>query len=248
MARFASLSDDALTRRWQWRGRDQDVRYALYRTLEEEHAALMRARAAWEPTEPERILALARRAFGDLRGLLVDLPDAVLDEARDGEWSLRDTLRHAFLVERRYAVQTAYAAHRKDADPIRIEEGDARYPSERDVDASGGVARLMERFAAARDQTDAVLGGLPAASLERPTIWSGQEVDVRFRLLRFASHLIEHGIQCEKALEASGHRAGEARRIVRRIWAVREELEATGDDRAMAALDAAHTERAASLP
>ena len=72
-------------------------------------------------------------------------------------------------------------------------------------------------------------------------------VDVRFRLHRFASHLVEHTIQCEKALAAGSIRVGEARTIVRRIWALRGELEATSDDDAMAALDAAHEERAASL-
>ncbi len=248
MARLAALPDDALARPWRWRGKEAHLRYALYRSLEEEHEALAAALVAWRPTEAERILAISRRSFGELRGLLVALPDTVLDDARDGDWSLRDVLRHALLVERRYAVNTAYAAHRREDEPLRLEAGDPRYPSERDVDASGGLERVLERFAAARDQSDALLGALPAARLERPSTWSGHEVDVRFRLHRFASHLAEHTIQCEKALEAWGWRSGEARRIVRRIWAARGELEATGDDAAMAALDAAHSERAATLP
>ena len=247
MSRFATLADDALAGPWPWRGKEAEVRYALYRSLEEEQEALVRARARWEPSEAERILTLARRAFGDLRGLLVGLPDNTLDTARDAEWSLRDVLRHALLVEKRYAVNTLFAAHRGDDEPLHLAAGDPRSPSERDVDVSGGVETVMERFAAARDQTDALLGALPEPALTRPTAWSGHEVDVRFRLHRFASHLVEHTIQCEKALAAGSIRVGEARAIVRRIWALRGELEATSDDDAMAALDAAHEGRAGSL-
>jgi hypothetical protein len=50
-------------------------------------------------------------------------------------------------------------------------------------------------------------------------------VDVRFRLHRFAAHLVEHTVQCEKALAALGWRATEGRRIVRRLTAVLGELE-----------------------
>ena len=43
--------------------------------------------------------------------------------------------------------------------------------------------------------------------MTRPTIWARYDVDVRFRLHRFAAHVIEHTIQCEKALAALGWRA-----------------------------------------
>ncbi len=247
MSRYASLDGDALARPWRWRGRELDVRGALYVSLQEEQDALVRARSEWEPREAERILSLARRAFGDLRGLLVALSDSHLDGARDAEWSLRDVLRHTLGVERSYAANTLYAAHRRDDEPIRLEPGDPRLPKPSDVDVSGGIDHVMERFEAARDQSDALLGALPEAVLTRPSRWGQIDVDVRFRLHRFAAHLIEHTIQCEKALESSGARQSEARRVVRRIWATRGELEATGDDAAMARLDESHANRAASL-
>jgi hypothetical protein len=72
-------------------------------------------------------------------------------------------------------------------------------------------------------------------------------VDVRFRLHRFAAHLVEHTVQCEKALRALGRVEAEGRRIVRRIWATRGEHEALVAEGALPALDAQVVERAASL-
>jgi hypothetical protein len=246
MRDFAGLDDAALAGEWRWRDGRMRVRDALYRSLEEEQDALVRARAAWQPTEAERILALAQRAFGDLRGLLVGVEEVLLDrEPAPGEWTLRVVLRHALLVERRYAVHVAYGAHRRDAEPVQVPE--ERLPTERDVDASGDVDQILARLGAARAQTDALCGVLPPAALSRPTRWGQFDVDLRFRLHRFAAHLVEHTIQCEKTLEALGARQSEARRIVRRIWATRGELEATGDDAALTGLDQAHRERALPL-
>lgn len=247
MARFASLADADLERRWTWRGHPSNVRYALVRCLEEEQEALARARAAWEPTEAERILSFARRAFGDLRGLLIAIPDHLLDTARDGEWTLRRVLTHVFEIERRYAAQTLYAGHRRDDEPLRLAEGDPRLPPKDGEELSGGVASLLGRIATARDTSDAMLAAIPDAALERPADWTGVRVDVRLRLHRFAAHLVEHTIQCEKALDASGLRCGEARRIVRRIWMLRGELEAVASDEVLRQLDEAHAGRGADI-
>lgn len=243
MARLAQLPDDALGREWRWRDRDLDVRYALFRCLEEEQDALTRAREGWEPAEPERILSLAQRAFGDLRGLLVGLDAEVLDRPpAPGEWTIRETFRHVLEVEKRYATNTIWAAHRREGEPLRAP--DERMPKVALSDVSGGGARLAERLAAARAQSDALLGALPESTLARPSAWGQVEVDVRFRLHRFASHLIEHTIQCEKVLVTLGVAETEARQIVRHISAVRAELEPIADEDVLHRLDAAHAERA----
>jgi uncharacterized damage-inducible protein DinB len=245
MAAFASLDDETLDRDWQWRGREALVRDALYRSLEDEQNALIAARRA-ERSEAERILALAQRAFGDLCGVLVARPEELLDASPgEGSWTVRQILKHLTGVERRYAASTLYAAHRRDTDPVVLPE--SRRPADDDNDVAGGVARIIERFAALRAQSDALLGVLPTESLTRETIWSDHEVDVRFRLHRFASHLIEHTIQCERALDALGAARGEARSIVRRIWSVRGELEGVAENATLSTLDAAHAERASSV-
>src|SRR3954470_4018871 len=94
LAGFAALDDAALARPWSFRDKTMEVRYALYRTLEDAQEVLVDA-GARPQSESRRILALAQQAFGDLRGLVIGLPDELLDTApRDGEWSVRELLGH----------------------------------------------------------------------------------------------------------------------------------------------------------
>ena len=253
MRAYALLEDAALEADWSWRGGSLQVRDALYRSLGDELDALVAARTRWDrdpaTTDAERILALADRALGSLRGLLVGLDDVLLDRSfAPGEWTLRETLRHLFDVERRYATNTSHAVHRRDDERLSLELGDPGMAPSEPAETAGGIERVVEKLVTARDRSDALLGATPNATLERPSRWSGVEVTVRFRLHRFGEHLVEHTIQCEKVLDGLGVRQGEARRIVRQIWSARAELEAVDADAdAIAALDAAHDERIAVL-
>jgi hypothetical protein len=223
LERFAALDEKELAQPWQFRDQPMDVRYALYRTIEDAQEAIVRPAARPHP-ESRRILSLAQRAFGDLRGLLIGLPTDLLDTApRDGEWSVREILRHVIVIEGRYAVQTQYAVERADADPMRV--ADDKMPTPAQIDVTGKISRILARVGEARAETDRRLGDLPAAAMARPTQWIQYDVDVRFRLHRFAAHLIEHTVQCEKALAALGWRATEGRRIVRRLTALLGEVE-----------------------
>src|SRR5262245_509697 len=128
----AALDEPALAQRWVHRERPMDVRYALYRTLEDAQEAHVRVTAQPHP-ESRRILSLAQRAFGDLRALLVGLPVDLLDRApREGEWPVREALRHMVWMERRYAVQTLYAVDRSDTDPMRV--SDDKLPTPAQID------------------------------------------------------------------------------------------------------------------
>ena len=231
---WTDLDESALARPWTFRGGTLDVRNALYWMMVETQNAVTRATAASHP-ESRRILALAQRAFGDLRGRLVGLPNDLLDKAPEpGEWSVREVLAHVVSVEQRYAIQTAYAVERTDADPVRIAAD--RLPPVSGGDASGDVGTLLARIAAERAETNRRLGALAPAAMTRPTVWVHFDIDVRFRLHRFAAHIAEHTIQCDKTLDALGWRQTEARRIVRQIWALVGELEGLGADAELSAL------------
>lgn len=244
MREWTALDEAVLARPWSWREKKMDVRYALYRTLEDAQGSVLRATAAPQP-ESRRILALAQRAFGDLRGLLTGLPIDLLDKApRPSEWPIRDTLRHVLVTERRYAIQTRYAIERADAEPVRI--ADARLPTPDQMDVSGDVDAILVRVAEARAETNRRLGDIPLAAMTRPTIWVHYDIDVRFRLHRFAAHVVEHTIQCEKTLDALGWRQTEGRRIVRRIWSHVGELEGLGAVEEVSALNALVAERLAA--
>jgi DinB superfamily len=223
---LAALDEAELGRAWRWRDGTINVREGVYRLLEDAQGAYARTAAEPHP-ESRRILALAQRAFGELRGLLTGLPAELLDvEPASKQWPVRETLRHMLAVEVRYAIQTRYAVERADSDPMRI--ADDQLPTAAQMDVSGDVDAILARIGQARAETNAGLGDLPAVALTRPSRWIDYEIDVRFRLHRFAAHIVEHTIQCEKALHALGWRPTEGRRIARRLAGLLGEIEGLG--------------------
>jgi hypothetical protein len=147
-------------------------------------------------------------------------------------------------VEMRYAIQTRYAVERADDDPVRI--ADERLPTANQMDASGDVGALLARIGQARAETNARLGDLSASALTRPSRWIDYEIDVRFRLHRFAAHIAEHTIQCEKTLGALDWRPTEGRRIARRLGGLLGEIEGLGAVAAVRELEAGIVHRVAS--
>ena len=251
MARLAALTDSRCSEPWAWPGHTGwplQVRDALYRSLEEELAAV--AAQAPPAAESGRLLAVGQRAWGELRGLLVGVADSALDDADErgaagraaGDWTLRQVLGHVLLTERRYREQVEYALRRADSDPLRMEPAASLSAAEQE----GGVREWIDRLATER-RAAASLAQTSAQQLLRPTVWAGYDVNVRFRLLRFAGHLVEHTVQAEKVLGALGGRIGEAHMIVRRISAARGAHELFSDRDELARMDALHAERAALL-
>src|SRR4029450_146649 len=126
------------------------------RLREAARARTVRARRRRHP-ESRRILALAQRAFGELRGLLTGLPAELLDvEPASKQSPVRETLRHMLAVEVRYAIQTRYAVERADSDPLRI--ADDQLPTAAQMDVSGAVDAILARIGQARAETNAGLG------------------------------------------------------------------------------------------
>jgi hypothetical protein len=245
LAGFAALDEAALARPWSFRDKPMDVRYALYRTLEDAQEVLVDLAARPHP-ESRRILALAQQAFGDLRGLVIGVPDELLERApRDGEWSVGEVLRHVLAIERRYAIQTLWAVERSDSDPVRVPAD--RLPSTAPLSIPGGVGEILARIGEARAETNRSLGGLDPARMTRPTQWVHYDVDVRFRLHRFAAHLVESTVQCEKNLAVLGWPMTEGRRIVRRLSALLGEIEGLGELAAVRPLETRLVERFTSV-
>jgi len=258
LARLAALDDRALEELLPFgavgRGLTQpegletvDARYALlFRTLEREQDAVVRARAAYRGTEAQRILGLAQVAYGDLRGLLAGITSDQLDRApREGEWSARETLKHTIGVERSYRANTAYALRRGPDEPLGLPATQRPRPDPADIEGDG--SRIATRIGVRRAETDGELGGVTEEQMTLPSQWGWSDVplriDVRFRLHRFASHLVEHTVQCERALEAAGVAFGDARRTVRRISTLRAMHERITPADELARLDAEHEER-----
>jgi hypothetical protein len=214
---LTAVPDDGLARRID----RIPLQVHLYAALRREQRAVVASIRA-TGSEAGLILAFARSAFAELEALLAGRE--VLDTARDGEWSLRDLLRHAIAVELRYREQVLWSAERRDADPVVIPAD--RLPCDRLAPPvpeyagalTGDTETVLELLARARARTDERLADLAATALDRPSLWGSLQVDVRERLHQIGVHLVEVIVQTEKML---GERESEARRIVRRIAAVR---------------------------
>lgn len=187
--------------------------------------------------EGERILTIAQAAFGDLRGLLVAVPAALLDvEPAPDEWSIRRTLAHAIGVERSYRANTRHGAVRRDEEPLILPPEQRPQPDP--ADTEGDALAIVDAFARRRRETDAELSGLTATQLARPSKSGSFDVDVRFRLHRFASHITEHTQQVDKALRALGQAETDAQAYVRRISILRGRHERRSSEAVRARLDA----------
>ena len=243
---MAMTFEDTLTRRAVQPDPLPDTdRRALFEMLDAEEAQALRVRAT-PLSDAVAILALAQRAYGDLRGLLIGLPDDLLDRApREGEWPLRQTLQHIISGELGYHAAALYAVARRDDEAVAFPQ--VRRPSpDAERIAKGSLGDLLAYISEVRARSDRDLAGLDAEALRRPSVYGGREIDVRYRLYRFGAHVIEHSIQCETTLETLGSRAGDARRTVRRISMARGAHEHLSTPDALATLDAEHATKAAA--
>ena len=189
--------------------------------MEEQHALVTTA----TPTnEAARILVLAQRAYGDLRGLLLAVPDGMLDrEPAPGEWPIRKTMEHTIQVERSYRANTQHALLRGDDEPLVLPAD--RRPKADPADIAGDAPAISAALGRRRAETDAALGDTETADLTKPSQWAAVDtlfsVDVRFRLHRFGAHLVEHAQQVEKTLRQLGQMETDAQAYVRQISILR---------------------------
>ncbi len=222
LAAVARLTNEGLAERVGLVGNRTSRRDALYGLLRREQAVFASAESR-PRSEVSRILDFAQAAYGDLVGVMVGRDDSLLDTGRDGEWSLRDVLRHAMAVELRYAAQVDYSATRAETDPVEIPPSllpcDRLSPPEPEFAGSrdGGILDVLELLGKARAGSDVRLAKVPDSALTRPSFWGMARVDVRLRLHQMAAHLTESAIQTEKIVGGGG----EPRAIVRRCCATR---------------------------
>lgn len=242
LSKISRLPEETLSRQVDdGSGSRPTIQFVLYDLLRSEQALLARSEPSGR-TEMARILDLAQKAYGELVGVLAGGADDLLDSARDGEWSLRDLLRHAIAVELRYAAQIEYSANRADDEPLAIPSD--RLPSDRlsppepvfGDSRVGGVTRVLELLGKARATSDQRLNALSEDALARPSLWGTHETNVRMRSHQIAAHLTEVVVQCEKLL-APHQTNGEARRILRHCCATRGTHERWSPHPARAALD-----------
>jgi hypothetical protein len=239
---LGAFADEVLFRQLDEPSASQRVQSWLYAALRREQAVLVAA-ASVNCAESARILGHAQGAYRDLHALVAGRGTGIVDLARDGDWTLRDLLRHAIAVELRYCEQVLYSATRSDDEPVRIP--DERLPCDRlsppepefaDT-RTADAPRILDLFGVARRRTDERLADLAESSLERPSLWGTYSTDVRERLHQIGVHVVEVTLQTEKMLYNAGVTDGEARRILRCVWRTRGLHERTSTGAQLADLD-----------
>jgi hypothetical protein len=224
---YRAIPDEVLERPWNWgeHANPDGVRYGIYRgaeTLEAAAAEIERA-VAGAPVRPPGTLRMApvTAARWALQGRLAALHDSILDKvAKDGEWTVRQTLAHTIDGQRSYGwFSRWWVSQPVGADrPARVTP-EAEAASERelpgeDAEGAGTVAEIRERLDAVVDEWGLRFASVDDAHLALPATWAGIPVDIGFRLGRWGSHIAEHTIQLDKTLEWLGHRPTEVQRIV----------------------------------
>ncbi len=203
-----------------------DVRFMFlgFSDHEEEHTlqvAGIAADAAFQQTTAQRILAAAEVTRSDLLAVLLGLTDGDLDVAPEGEWPLRRTLAHIIQVERSYARATTHAVELfRAGHSWHLPE-----PVEPESEA-GDLASFVTRLDAAREAAIDQLSGLHDEVLGAPSRWADRDVDVRFRLMRFAHHEREHTAHILKWRHQTGRVPTEAQHLLGLAWRARGVLSA----------------------
>ncbi len=242
---FADLTqsrpDPDLARAWAWGPYDSEgVRFAFFRTYEDLRELAVRItsdRLARGPVVrvAQRILAQYHAAYRDLEAVLLGVDDELADQApADEEWPVRQVMAHIIGADLGFYGVVKYALdhHRAgEGRPSKIPD-DAwdDLLGEEEAQTYAALARplsgLQAYYAAhhgrvLREFSEITDEEMPASSI----YWEDQEMDLRFRLHRFDSHLRQHVVQIEKTLAGFGRPPNEAKRLLRLIYAALAEVE-----------------------
>jgi uncharacterized damage-inducible protein DinB len=234
LARLAPLDPARLEEERGWRGAPTTVRQRLLWLAEGDDARVERIRGVREQlgtplSGAQQALVQGGAARGRLLGTLIGLSDDQFDwPPTAGEWSVRRTLGHVIATDTRYRIAVEYALER-----ARSGRGGPLRPPEDFLPARDGAAEsagsrqdVLDRLTSARDAVLRSLSSTPDDLLEAPTNWIAWDLDVRFRLHRFAAHDREHTIQIRKTLQALGVTPNEPQMLLADAQAARGALEA----------------------
>jgi len=220
------LSDADMGRQWTWREYDEEgLRFALLMTHHElrDLAVRLAALRQAEPSQGQRILAQHHQTYRDLTGLLAGVRSEDLDRApAEGEWPLRETLKHMLGAEYGFLAVNRYALVHHRAG-MHDEPPDEEWPIFRKdygapADAVDGTTdQIRNSFFAIHRRILRELDDVTDAELELPAWFWDADKPIRFRLHRFEEHFRQHTIQLDKTLAVIAPPT-EAQRLVRNIY------------------------------
>ena len=220
--RLRGIDDRSLEAFWAWEAYDEEgVRFGILRTTEEVadaavEIAARRAETGAGPSRAERVIGRYLVAWRELWSV-ADRADAALDTPPlEGEWPLRTILDHL-----------------RAGTPPRLVGSDEQWLALAEVDEAawraafaGSLDDIRAFHRASRDRIVARFAGLTDDELAATSpFWDGERPN-RFRLGRFESHLRQHTIQTEKAVQAIIGAPREVERLLRLLARATGDLEA----------------------
>lgn len=232
--RCATLDPARLTDVCEWRGKPAPLIFLLSWLAEADDTRRARlsdtlARLGVRPTVAQRALIAAGETRGRLLGALAGLPNTLFEPPpAAGEWSVRAILGHVIATDKRYLIGTEFAierAKRGAGGPLRPPDS-ALPPRTGEAERHGTPAELLARLAETRDGIVQRLGAVSDNLLDAPTNWTAWDLDVRFRIHRFAAHDREHTIQLRKTLHALDFTQNEPQLLLADAQAARGAVEA----------------------
>lgn len=236
------LTGADLERDWTWRAYQEGIRFAFFRTYEELRdlaAKLITERMTrGKPiTTAQHALAQYHAAYRDLQAVLIAVDPSLIDTPpAKGEWPLRIILGHTIAAEREFFARTWHGVERFRAgenEPVEMTaEEVAEFVGEHEE-----FERTMNRLSlpgiiafydSLHKRVLRELTNIHGLELEAPTLWwEGIPLTVEFRLHRLDSHLRQHTVQLETTLEALSGPPGEAKKLIRLIYAALADVDGT---------------------
>jgi uncharacterized damage-inducible protein DinB len=241
--RLRAIDDQALDLFWAWETYDEEgVRFGILRTTEQVGDAAMeiaarRTEAGAGPSRGQRILGRYLVAWRELWSV-TDRADSALDiPPEEGEWPLRTILDHVVDADLGFLVTILNGLNQTRAgigEPARVSSDEA-WTALAEVDEpairavfDGSVDDIRAFHRVVRDRIIGRLGSIDDEELDaHSAFWDGNRPN-RFRLGRIESHMRQHTIQIEKAVQATIGPPREVERLLRLL------ARATGDVEAAA--------------
>ena len=234
---FINLPDENLELKWTWKDHNSEgIRFAFFVTLQElRQLAVTLSTIRPKLTPAQHILSQYHAAYMDLQAAILGLSDEDAEKIpSEGEWNAQKVYAHilgadfGFTAIIRYALEL-HRASKWTQGPIPENEYPRLYAiSDDDYDKlmNGPLSRMIWYHQDFHKRIITELAGIQDNELDLPaTFWEETHFPIRHRLHRYEAHIVQHIVQIDKTLVATGQAPNESKRLTRQLYAALAEAE-----------------------